>query len=124
MALEGAEWGSCIGALHADPQRTHSFTIGNAARDVSLLMDRLGDTRRYLYGVSYGTQLMLRTLALAPPERLDGVFLDSLVPADDDLRHEPRRSQVTDRIGRQVLRDLRCAARLQSLFRPTRSTRR
>ncbi len=111
MALEGAEWGSCIGALHADPQRTQAFTIGNAARDVSLLMDRHGgDTRRYLYGVSYGTQLILRTLAVAPPERLDGVILDSLVPADDDLRHDlSRRSQVTDAVGRQLLRD--CDAR-------------
>ena len=47
MALEGAEWGSCIGAMHANPQRTHSFSIGNAARDLGLLMDRLGgDVRR------------------------------------------------------------------------------
>lgn len=107
MALEGAEWGSCIGAMHANPRRTHSFSIGNAAHDLSLLMDRLGgDGRRYLYGVSYGTQLMLRVLTTAPPARLDGVILDSLVPADDDVRHDlSRRSQITDRIGRQVLRD-------------------
>ena len=107
MALEGAEWGSCIGAMHANPRRTHSFSIGNAAQDLSLLMDRLGgDGRRYLYGVSYGTQLVLRVLTTAPPARLDGVILDSLVPADDDVRHDlSRRSQITDRIGRQVLRD-------------------
>ncbi|MEC9149969.1 MAG: alpha/beta fold hydrolase, partial [Pseudomonadota bacterium] len=89
MALEGAEWGSCIGAMHANPRRTHSFSIGNAAHDLSLLIDRLGgDGRRYLYGVSYGTQLVLRVLTTAPPARLDGVFLDSLVPADDDVRHD------------------------------------
>ena len=106
MALEGAEWGSCIGAMHADPQRTQSFTITNAAHDIDTLITRLGDTQpRFLYGVSYGTQLVLRTLAVAPPAGLDGVILDSLVPADDDTRHDlGHRSQVTDAVGRLVLR--------------------
>ena len=110
MALEGAEWGSCIGAMHADSQRTQAFTITNAAHDIELLMERLGaGERSYLYGVSYGTQLVLRTLAVAQPAGLDGVILDSLVPADDDERHDlGHRSQVTDAIGRQVLR--RCDA--------------
>ena len=113
MALEGAEWGSCIGSMHADPQRTQSFTITNAAHDITLLMDELGSAdRRYLYGVSYGTQLVLRTLAVAPPASLDGVILDSLVPADDDMLHDlSRRSQVTDAIGRKVLRQ--CDARAE-----------
>ncbi|MFW2350170.1 alpha/beta fold hydrolase [Qipengyuania sp.] len=110
-ALEGAEWGSCIGAMHADPERTQSFSITNAAHDIELLMERLGTgDRTYLYGVSYGTQLVLRTLTVAAPAGLDGVILDSLVPADDDERHDlSRRSQVTDAVGRQVLRG--CDAR-------------
>ena len=113
MALEGAEWGSCIGAMHADAQRTQAFTITNAAHDIELLMERLGaGESTYLYGVSYGTQLVLRTLAVAQPAGLDGVILDSLIPADDDERHDlGHRSQVTDAVGRQVLRQ--CDARAE-----------
>lgn len=112
-ALDGAEWGSCIGAMHAAPQRTQSFTITNAAHDIELLMEQLGaGDGIYLYGVSYGTQLVLRTLTVAPPAGLNGVILDSLVPADDDERHDlSRRSQVTDAVGRQVLRE--CDARAE-----------
>lgn len=115
-ALSGAEWATCLPAL-ATP-RAKAFTITNAARDLSALMARYGEDRpTLLYGVSYGTQLVLRTLAVAPPRRLDGVILDSLVPPEDtqtfDLSH---RSVVVDAVGRQVLAqcdaDAACRARL------------
>jgi|GEM_PF-190808 len=116
-ALAGAEWGTCFAALNADAERTRAFTISNAAFDLQALIDRLSTGRRtYLYGVSYGTQLVVRTLAIAPPRRLDGVILDSLVPPDAtriwDLSH---RSAVVDAVGRQVLAtcdgDAKCSAR-------------
>ncbi|PIB94518.1 peptidase S33 family protein [Caulobacter sp. FWC2] len=115
-ALRGAEWATCLPTLNTP--RAKAFTITNAARDLSALMARYGDDKpTLLYGVSYGTQLVLRTLAVAPPRRLDGVILDSLVPPEDtktlDLSH---RSVVVDGVGRQVLAqcdaDAACRARL------------
>lgn len=115
-ALQGAEWVTCLSALTMP--RAKTFTITNAARDLSALMDRYAEDRpTLLYGVSYGTQLVLRTLAVAPPKRVDGVILDSLVPPEDtttlDLSH---RSAVVDQVGRQVLAacdaDPACRARL------------
>ncbi len=105
-ALANQEWGSCFGALNAQAERTRSFTISNAARDLNLLMARLDSPgRRYLYGVSYGSQLVLRMLSLGAPEHIDGVILDSLVPLESnttlDLSH---RSAITDAVGREVLR--------------------
>jgi pimeloyl-ACP methyl ester carboxylesterase len=106
-ALEGAEWETCFATLSANRQRTQAFTISNAARDLQGLMDRYSDGRAvWLYGASYGTQLVLRTLTIAPPRRLDGVVLDSLVPPETtdtwDLSH---RSAVADAVGRRVLAD-------------------
>ena len=109
-ALQGAEWETCFAEMRANAARTSSFTITNAARDLQGLMDRYGRGRVLLYGVSYGTQLVLRMLTVAPPRRLDGVILDSLVPPETtdawDLSH---RSAVVDAVGRRVLAD--CDAR-------------
>ncbi len=104
IALAGSEWGGCIGALHGDPVRAAAFSITQAAHDLSQLVDRYrGDGTTHVYGVSYGTQLVLRMMRAAPP-RVDGLILDSLVPPERsdqwDLSH---RSQVTDAVGRQVL---------------------
>jgi pimeloyl-ACP methyl ester carboxylesterase len=112
-ALAGEEWNICFAFLNAEPERTRAFTISNAAHDLNQVMSRLGTGgRRYLYGVSYGTQLVLRMLAIDAPENLDGVILDSLVPLESssqlDLSH---RSAATDGVGRQVLRD--CDAKPQ-----------
>ena len=64
-------------------------------------MPRQGKT--FVYGVSYGTQLVLRTLALGAPN-IDGVILDSLVSLQDDEQADlSRRSLVTDAVGRQIL---------------------
>jgi pimeloyl-ACP methyl ester carboxylesterase len=115
-ALQGAEWGACFPALAAP--RAKAFTITNAARDLTALMDRYGaNTPTYLYGVSYGTQLVLRTLAVSPPRRLDGVILDSLVPPETTHTFDlSRRSFVVDAVGRKVLAqcdaDAACRARL------------
>ncbi|MXP08757.1 alpha/beta hydrolase [Pseudoblastomonas halimionae] len=104
-AIEGAEWGTCFRALNAVPDRTRAFSITNAAHDLTMLMDRLDDGRpRYLYGVSYGTQLVLRTLAVAGKDVADGVILDSLVPPEATEEFDlSRRSAVVDMVGRQVL---------------------
>lgn len=104
-ALAGQEWGACFGFLNAQASRTKAFTISNAARDLDLLISRFdGSPRTFLYGVSYGTQLVLRTLSLKTRTDLDGVILDSLVPLASngqlDLSH---RSAITDSIGREVL---------------------
>lgn len=104
--LVGAEWGTCFGALNAQPDRTRAFTITNAARDLSSTMSRLGNGGpTYVYGVSYGTQLVLRMLATEAPHRLDGIIFDSLVPPEGDTTFDlSHRSGVTDRVGREVLK--------------------
>ncbi len=61
--LADAEWGPCIGSMYANLQRTSAFSITEAAHDLGTLMsqaDRSGQV--LLYGVSYGTQLALRSL--------------------------------------------------------------
>lgn len=110
-ALAGEEWGTCFGSLNAQAERTRAFTITNAARDLDVLMTRLGTGKRtYVYGVSYGTQLVLRLLALEARPQIDGVIFDSLVPLETDRQLDlSHRSAVTDLVGRAVLRD--CDAR-------------
>lgn len=109
-ALAGAEWASCFRRLNENPAYARQFSETNAAHDLKLLVERnprKGKT--FLYGVSYGTQLVLRTLALGTAG-VDGVVLDSLVPLQDDATADlSRRSLVTDRIGREVLAE--CDAR-------------
>lgn len=104
IALAGQEWGPCIGALHGPAARTASFTITNAAHDLSALIARYRQTGEvYLYGVSYGTQLVLRTMQVAPIA-IDGIILDGLVPPEADLRWDlSRRTQVVDSVGRALL---------------------
>ncbi|MFC4933382.1 alpha/beta hydrolase [Massilia sp. GCM10023247] len=116
-ALAGAEWNSCFAQLNADPARTRRFSQTNAAHDLKHLLERRrGKGKTYVYGVSYGTQLVLRTLALGARD-IDGVILDSLVSLqDDDKADLSRRSLVADAVGRQRLADCdadpRCSARL------------
>lgn len=103
-ALAGAEWGACIGGMYADPDRTQAFTVTNASHDLSALITRYrGEGSVQVYGVSYGTQLVLRMLQTAPVA-LDGVILDGLVPlelsSESDLSH---RTAVVDKVGRSLL---------------------
>ncbi|MFS8373597.1 alpha/beta hydrolase [Xanthomonas campestris] len=110
VGLAGAEWGPCIGALYADAQRTKAFTITEAAQDLALLVrQQRRKGKVLLYGVSYGTQLTLRTLQVAPIP-LDGLVLDGLVPPETaaqwDLSH---RTAVVDAVGRALLDDAHIA---------------
>lgn len=103
-ALAGAEWGSCIGVMYADLGRTQAFTVTNASHDLSALITRYrGEGAVQIYGVSYGTQLVLRMLRTAPVA-LDDVILDGLVPlelrSELDLSH---RTAVVDKVGRSLL---------------------
>ncbi len=104
IALAGAEWGPCIAAMHANVARSQAFTITNAARDLASLIARHRTRGKvHVYGVSYGTQLVLRMMQVAPP-KLDGIILDGLVPPETapqwDLSH---RTQVVDAVGRRLL---------------------
>ena len=104
VALAGNEWGACIGALHADATRTAAFTITQAAHDLSTLIARHrreGEVR--LHAVSYGTQLALRMLQVAP-QPLDGLLLDGLVPLERDAQLDlGHRTAVVDAVGREVI---------------------
>lgn len=104
VALAGAEWGPCIGALYADTARTAAFTITQAAHDLSRLIAtqrQPGEVR--VYAVSYGTQLALRMLQVAP-QPLDGLVLDGLVPAETDMQWDlSHRTALVDAVGRDVL---------------------
>lgn len=111
MALAGAEWGTCFARLKAQPELAQRFSITTAAHDLQLLIgarkprDRKSlDTKPvYLYGVSYGTQLVLRALQLGPLP-VAGVILDSLVPPQTAPEWDlSRRSFSVDDVGRQVL---------------------
>ena len=103
-ALTGSEWGSCIGGLYRDIDRTRAFTVTNASLDLSALITRYrGQGSVEVYAVSYGTQLVLRMLQTAPVA-LDALVLDGLVPlesaAEWDLSH---RTTVVDQAGRSLL---------------------
>jgi len=104
MGLAGEEWGPCIGAFYQDPARAHAFTITNAARDLALLIGRYRDAGEVqVYGVSYGTQLVLRMMQVAPPA-VDGVILDGLIPLGSDPAGDlGRRTVVVDAVGRALL---------------------
>ncbi|WP_426107358.1 alpha/beta fold hydrolase [Massilia sp. TSP1-1-2] len=103
-ALAGAEWGSCPAHLAEHPERAGNFSMTTAAYDLKNLISTSNlDKPVYVYGVSYGTQLVLRTLQLGKTP-ITGVILDSLVPlqtaAQWDLSH---RSHAVDDVGRTVL---------------------
>ncbi|WP_272149865.1 alpha/beta fold hydrolase [Tenacibaculum aiptasiae] len=104
IALANNEWGPCFGQMFSNKSYTQAFSITNAANDLSVLMNQLsGKGKRYVYGVSYGTQLVLRLLQLNSV-KIDSVILDSLVPLQDDTNYDlSQRSFVTNNVGRAVL---------------------
>ncbi len=110
VALAGDEWGGCIGAMYADAARTQAFSVTEAAQDLALLMSRYrGSGPTYLYGVSYGTQLALRALQVAPMP-LDGLILDGLVPLETTEQWDlSRRTALVDAVGRAVLGEQKVA---------------
>ena len=104
ISLAGEEWGPCIGFMHANVERSRAFTITNASHDLARL---IGQYRQpgsmYVYGVSYGTQLILRMMQAAPV-KLDGIILDGMVPAEADASLDlSRRTNVVDAVGRATL---------------------
>lgn len=102
-ALEGAEWGTCFQYLNEHPAYARQFSQTNAAHDLKGLIERTPHKgKTYLFGVSYGTQLALRTVAIGA--QVDGLVLDSLVPLQDDTTADlSRRSLVADAVGREIL---------------------
>ncbi|MBB6520724.1 alpha/beta hydrolase [Pseudoteredinibacter isoporae] len=105
VALVGAEWGSCFGSMYAKPDHVKAFSISNAAKDLRQLINQHSSPgKRYVYAVSYGTQLSLRLLQLENV-KIDGLILDSLVPLQDDKEYElSRRSFVVDEMGKTLLK--------------------
>ena len=110
-ALAGAEWGSCFAGINLIPEYAAQFSITMAARDLQALIEGERGKNKppvYVYGVSYGTQLVLRALQLGPLP-VKGVILDSLVPPQTDARWDlSQRSHVVNQVGMQVL--ARCDA--------------
>ena len=120
-ALDGAEWGSCFAYLNAHPAYTRQFSQTNAAHDLKLLLERSQHKgKTYMYGVSYGTQLVLRTVAMGG--KVDGLVLDSLVPLQDDASADlSRHSLVADEVGRKLLAGCdrgRCGHRIGEPLEP------
>ena len=120
-ALDGAEWGTCFQYLNGRPAYARQFSQTNAAHDLKGLIERTPHRgKTYLYGVSYGTQLVLRTVAMGA--RVDGLVLDSLVPLQDDATADlSRHSLVADAVGREILADCergRCGARIGEPLEP------
>ncbi|WP_236672381.1 alpha/beta fold hydrolase [Croceicoccus sp. YJ47] len=104
LSLAGEEWGPCIGFMHANAARSRAFTITNASHDLAGLIGRYRQPGRvYVYGVSYGTQLVLRMMQTAPVQ-LDGIILDGMVPAETDASLDlGHRTDVVDAVGRALL---------------------
>lgn len=109
-ALVGAEQASCFRRLQDDAETLRFYTLSNGARDLAYLINQTKGQAGagkpvYLYGVGYGTQLILRALQW---EKLAvaGIVLDSLRPAEATPQADlSERSKVADRVGRQVLAD-------------------
>lgn len=102
--MANSEWGSCIGSLFENPERTKAFSITNAAHDLAALIEEYREPGEvYVYSVSYGTQLTLRLMQVAQPD-LDGVILDGLIPPESmpewDLSY---RTAIVDDVGRSLL---------------------
>ena len=102
--LAGAEWGPCIGSVYANLQRTSAFSITEAAHDLRILMSQAdGSGQVLLYGVSYGTQLALRSLQVNDLH-VDGLILDGLVPPETTETWDlSRRTALVDQVGRQSM---------------------
>jgi pimeloyl-ACP methyl ester carboxylesterase len=90
--------------MYSNIDYVRSFTITNAAKDLDLLLTALSPNQaRYIYAVSYGTQLALRLMQVNN-SHVTGLILDSLVPLQNDAEYGlSMRSQVVNDIGLQIL---------------------
>lgn len=104
MALAGAEWGSCFQHVNSHPESVRIYSITNAAHDLRALVAQYDQSKPiYVYGVSYGTQLVLRAMQIGILP-VSGVILDSLVPMQTAPQWDlSQRSQLVDQVERQVL---------------------
>ena len=102
--LVGEEWGTCFSYMYSNTSYVKAFSISNAAKDLRLLINNMSGTgKRYIYGVSYGTQLALR-LAHLENVNLDGIILDSLVPMQNDSNFDlSKRSQIANMVGHELI---------------------
>ncbi|AXT18619.1 alpha/beta fold hydrolase [Flavobacteriaceae bacterium AU392] len=107
IALVNEEWGSCFEQMYSNQEYVQAFSITNGAKDLSKLINDLsGKGKRYVYGVSYGTQLVLRLLQLNST-KIDGIILDSLIPLQDDVDYDlSQRSFVINDVGLSVIESL------------------
>lgn len=106
--LVGAEWASCFSQMYSNAGRTTQFSMTNAAHDLAhIIQDIQQDQPKrpiYLYGVSYGTQRVLRLFQVAQPA-IKGIILDSLVPLQTAKKWElTQRSKIVNDIGQKVLK--------------------
>jgi pimeloyl-ACP methyl ester carboxylesterase len=111
-SLVGKEWGTCFSHMYSNTSRVLAFNITNAAKDLKSLINNMSGTgKRYVYGVSYGTQLTSRLLQLDDIS-IDGVILDSLVPMQDDMDYGlSKRSIIVNMVGNALLE--RCRGSLE-----------
>ncbi|GLU48361.1 alpha/beta fold hydrolase [Nocardiopsis ansamitocini] len=74
-------------ACHAnDPELVASLTVENAARDMELIREALGEETIGYYGVSWGT-LLGATYRSLHDDRIEAMLLDSVVSPDSSLTH-------------------------------------
>ena len=116
--LSGQEWASCPQSMFAAPGRAQAFTVTNAAHDLSRLITRFRGTEpTRIYAVSYGTQLFLRMMLVAPVQ-VDSLILDGLVPLEGSVEADlGRRTAIVDSVGRSLLDANRQAAYRGALMR-------
>ncbi len=96
----------CGGAI--GPKRRF-FGTADTVEDLELLRRALGVDKLTLDGVSYGTFVAER-YALAHPERVERLVLDSVVPHDAPLLLAVDNMQATARVLRAACREQRCAS--------------
>lgn len=73
---------TCLAELSREhPEGIGDYTVSNTARDLAWTIDRLREPEKkvVVYGVSYGTYLLQRYLALFPAQ-VDAAVLDSIAP--------------------------------------------
>jgi pimeloyl-ACP methyl ester carboxylesterase len=97
---------SCSDAI--GPKRRF-FSTADTVADLDLLRQALGAAKLSLDGVSYGTFVAER-YALAHPDRVDRLVLDSVVPHDAPLMLSVDNMRATGRVLRAVCAQRRCGS--------------
>jgi pimeloyl-ACP methyl ester carboxylesterase len=85
------------------------FSTADTVADLELLRGALGVAKLTLDGVSYGTFVAER-YALAHPDRVERLVLDSVVPHDAPIMLPVANMQATARVLRAVCQQRRCAS--------------